>query len=221
MKLQRNRKKTYITIAIIVSVLLIIAAALAIAYVSLMQTINPDAFKPDKEITGISISTAPKTEYYIGEDFDPTGMKIQVLTNNLSETYFVECPNDEVVITGFDSSVANEKVPVTVTYKGFSVTFNVVVKDYPSAAPVLESIRLSDNFKTTYTLEKWNKNGPSLFGVKLILTYSDGSEQEVQMQSAYCYGIEDIAAPGTTEFTIKYSDGGIQVETTVTVTITN
>ena len=72
-----------------------------------------------------------------------------------------------------------------------------------------------------YTLEKWNKNGPSFFGVNLICTYSDGSEKEIQMQSIYCYGIEDVKSSGTTEFTIKYSEGGIIVETTVTITITN
>lgn len=219
LKSRQNNNKKYIIIAV-VAVVAIILAVVGI-YLGLMTTVDPDFLEDDAKIQKIVISHAPKTEYYVGENFDPTDLKIQVVTNSQDKTYFVQYPNADIKISGFDSSVAKDEVPVTVTYKGFSVTFNVKVQEYPAAAPVLESIRLSDNFKTTYTLEKWNKNGPSFFGVKLILAYSDGTEQEVQMQSAYCYGIEDVAAPGTTEFTIKYSDGGIIVETTVEITVTN
>lgn len=215
----RNKKKTYLTIALVALVAIIIIAAI-VAIVLVMSRENPTA--PKTEIQRINISMAPKTEYFIGEKFDPTGLEIQVITNDMDSMYFVKYPNSDMTISGFDSSVANEAVPVTVTYKGVSATFNVKIIEYPDKTVKLKSIRLSDNFYTPpYTLEEWNKYGPIFDGVKLILTYSDGTEKEVPMKSSYCTGVVwPLEFAGTTEFTVFYSEGGVKVATTVTVTIT-
>lgn len=220
MKLVSNKKKKIIIAAVAgVIVSLAIIIGLIVGLSSLNVDTNGDE-DPMKE-RGIIVSKHPnKTTYYIGEEFEPTGTKIQVLTNSQATTYFVD--ETELTFSGFDSSVTNEKLVITVTYKEFTATFTVSVKERPSETPVLTAIRLSDNFTTTYTVERWNKFGPKFRDVKLICTYSDGTEKEIDMVTDYAYGVNtSLNSAGTTQFTVKYNEGGIEVSTTVTVTITN
>lgn len=219
MRLQsQNRKRTTIIIIVVVAVILI--AALVIGAVLLLNKPEQPAeeMKPDT-ILGIELSSKPRdTVYLVGAPFNPEGTKIQVLTHDQSKTYFVDYT--QLSFSGFDSSSVGEKV-ITVTYKGFTTTFTVTVKEVEQAAPVLTSIRMGDSFQTTYNKDYWNTFGPKLNTATLILTYSDGSEKEVYMESGFCSGIDkNITSAGTTTFTVTCVDAGIVVSTTVTVTIT-
>lgn len=222
MKLQNKKKKIIPIIIIAIVTVLIIAAIVAVVIIK-----NPNGLGKGNEVTGIVISSIPDNEYFVGERIDLTGLKIQVLTGDPTKTYFVQYPNADLKISGFDSSVANESLPVTVTYKGFSTTFNVKIIDYPPEAPTVVSIRLSDNFYDfTYTVDFWNTYGLIWDGVKLILTYSDGTEKEVPMKSKYCSDVvQRVESAGTTQFYITYPDelmaDGRAPRCTVTVTITN
>lgn len=217
MKLVSSKKKKITTLLIIVGVLVLVGIGLLIF--SLLGNKTPET---PTTIRSISMYSHPKTEYYVGEEFDSTGTIIQVITNKLGEDYFVG--EKELTFSGFDSSVVKDNVVITVTYKEYTTTFSVKIKEIPtdSKDPVLTSIRLSDNFVDTYSLNWWNNIGPAFDNVKLVLVYSDGSEKEVPMQSSYCYNLTfGLTSAGTTDFIIKYNDGGVIVETTVTVTITN
>ena len=159
-----------------------------------------------------------QTVYFIGEQFKPEGTRIYVKTYDYDESYFVD--HNQVQFSGFDSLTVGEKV-INVTYKGFTTTFTITVKELQTADPVLTSIRMGDNFKSTYTLDDWNNHGPKVNTATLILVYSDGSEKEVGMKRSYCSGINDVDDTGTTQFTVTYEEAGIVVSITVTVTITD
>lgn len=219
MKLNSKRKRnTYIIIAAIA------LAVLAIVGVIVGLVVNKVQEEKGKEIQEITISVLPKKEYFVGDTFDSTGIVIQVLTKNLDESYYVESTDPEVIFSGFDSSVANDSLTMTVSYKGFTKNFTLKIKDYPPKTPTIESIKLSDDFyEIPYTLSLWNRFGPLLDTSKLIVTYSDGTVKEVPMQYEWCEGVNmNLTSPGETQFTIRYTDeNGFSAETTVIVTITN
>lgn len=213
MKLQSKRKNTLVIVGIVAAALLVIALIAFLVVPAVVDALTKDEFS-------IVVSIAPKRDYYVGEKFDGTGLKIQVVTGDNESSYFVDYPNADLKITGFDSSVANESLPITITYKGVSTTMNVTIKDYPPAAPVLESVRLSDNFNGLQSFDYWNRFGPYRENVNLILTYSDGSTKEIPLKGEHCFNVVRPLAGGTntTQFTIKYSEGGVVVEATITVT---
>lgn len=215
MKLRNQRKNNITIVAIVVAVVLVLVIAGFLIVPAIIKNIN----KPDPYI---KVSVSPKNEYFVGEKFDPTGLKIQYVTGDNDTSYYVSYPNSDLKITGFDSSVANKSLPLTITYKGLTTTLNVTIKEYPAANPTLVSIRLSDNFyETPHTLTYWTYLGPRLEGVKLIATYDDGSTKEIPFTAEHYRNVDQsITSAGTTQFTIRYSEGGVTVEETITVTIT-
>lgn len=212
MKLQ-NKKRTNLIIVIIV---VILVAALVVAGIFIGKSVTESQDdKKNQEIQKIAISIVPRLDYYVGDAFDPTGLKIQVIAGTNDYSYFVEYPNSELLISGFDSSVANDTLPITVTYKGFTATFNVRIKEHEPQAPQLIAIEAKD-LKTTYSLERWNKNGPDYNNSYLLCTYSDGSTENVWIQNTWATQREIMDAPGTTFVTIEYMGKSIQVEFTIT-----
>lgn len=217
MKLQSNKKRNTI---IIISVILAVVVLAAVVGLILIFGDQPEKKNP-QDIVGISLVSKPsKITYYVGEEFDPAGTKIQVGTHDMAYSSFVEYGS--LTFSGFDSSAPVEEQVITVSYKGFTTTFTVEIKEIPSADPILTSIRLSDNFVSTYTLDWWKVYGPVFDGVDLICTYSDGSEKSVPMSASYCLTINlDVNGATTVEIPVEYSDAGIIATTIITVTITN
>lgn len=217
MKLQR-KKNTVLIVAIIAAVViaLIVGAVLVISKI----TDDREKEKDMNTIKHISISTSPRTEYYVGDEFDPTGISIFAYTGYAETGYFVEYPDSDLSITGFDSSAVNDAVVITISYKGFTTTFTVKVSERPSATPVIESIELV-GFNTTYSMATWNESGPSSKDVKIKCIYSNGTEKKVSLKDSMIYGYKKVSAPGTVDLTIKYNDNGKIITKVVTVTITN
>lgn len=229
MKIARssNNKKNIIIIAATVVVILIAIGVVIFAINGAKGNNQDGIFAPGatttttrpKTVLGINISIYPKMEYSVGEVFDPTGIKVQVITNYSDGYYFVDA--SELKFSGFDSSEPNDALPVTVTYKGYTAQLNVKIKERvePKPDPVVVGIKLSEDFKTEYTLQEWNDNeGPYLRSPKIVLIYDDGSEKPVTVNVAlYCSGIQEhLDAPGETSFKLSYQG----FETIITVTIT-
>lgn len=218
MKLQR-RNNTKIILIVIVAVLAL--AAIGFGIFAVVSSINAKKeAEAGKEIQQIIMSSYPdKNIYYVGESFDPKGAKIQVITKASSETSFVDY--NQLTFSGFDSSVPSDKVTITVSYKGFTTTFDVVVRERESLSPTLTSIEVY-NFETTYSLTEWNTYGPNSTGAKIKCIYSDGSVvEDIVLKDKYIFDVTKLSAAGTTQITIKYSDGVTTVELPVTITITN
>ena len=128
MKLTNRKTRNTKIILLVGAILLAIALVVTVVGVVVKTTKDKES-EQQKTIKGIAISSLPKQiEYYVGEDFDPTGTRIQVIMGSQAETYFVGA--SELEFSGFDSSKAVEKQVITVTYKGFTTAFSVRIKAY-------------------------------------------------------------------------------------------
>lgn len=220
MKLKRKNNKKIVVIVLAVVVLLAVIGVIAWAA---NQTIEDNKLR---EVQEIIISNRPKSEYYVGESFDPTGLRLYAVAGTNEYSYFVDYPNSDIKISGFDSSVANDSLPVTISYMGLETTLFVKIKDAKNEVPpYLVSIEICD-FVTTYDMEYWNEVGPnpSASGAYIKLVYSDGSTygdpDKTPLSRRNIYDYEKVTAPGTTQIRIKYSENGISKEETITITIT-
>lgn len=78
----------------------------------------------DPVITELKVVSPAKVSYQIGDEFDPTGMKVTAIYSDGSE----QDVTAEAQTDGFDSSSAGEKT-ITVSYGGASATFKVTVAE--------------------------------------------------------------------------------------------
>ena len=240
MKFESGKNKK-LKIAILIALAVVLVAAIVIAIVA---TINinsgTNGEDDDARIQSIGIATYPtKTNYYIGEDFDPTGLKIQVNTNSQANTYFVDW--SKLTFSGFDSSSAVEEQVITVTYQGFTTSFKVCIREYEngsgdagnsgnagtSGTPGTGNIQYIEicDMILTYSLYEWNW-GPSAYGAYYKITYSDGtvygSLEDTPVSRADFIEWHPMNEPGTTDVVVEFFDEatGTKIEITVTVTIT-
>ena len=82
-------------------------------------------FEEEAVITGIEVTTLPKTSYTVGDALDLTGGIVTVTYSN-DTTEEIALADTEV--TGFDGAVAGTQT-LTVAYEGFTATYDVVVKE--------------------------------------------------------------------------------------------
>ena len=199
-------------------VAIVIAAIIAVIIVVGMQS-SSDVDKTaqqNAEVKEIQIASFPdRLTYYCGMPFDATGLSVYSVTYG---GLFTKLNLDECTITGFDSSVAVEEQVITVTYKGFTDTFIIQIKEEPVGDPVLESIEMGTLPKTAY------KRGEALdvTGGTFVCKYSDGTTKTVDLAIKYTSGFMPAMNKGAGEYdiTVKYEEGGIVVQTTYKITIT-
>ncbi len=78
-------------------------------------------------VTGVEISSEPtKTEYFVGDTFDATGLALLVSKSN----HTVQTVTTGFTVSAPDMTTAGEK-EVTVTYEGFTATFTINVVEKP------------------------------------------------------------------------------------------
>lgn len=213
------KSKKTIKLPIIIAIVISIVLLLAIVGAVLIFSDQEEKHNP-QDIESISLKSTPsKTIYYVGEEFDPTGISVRIGTYDFSYSYLVD--HTSLTFVGFDSSVANDAQVITVTYRGFTTTFTVQILEKPSAPPMLSDIEIV-GFKTDYTMSEWNAKGPQVTGAIVKLIYDDGTiDESVLLQKAWVYGAVKVQEPCTLDLTIKYNNNGKVFEKVVTITITN
>ena len=108
--------------------------------------------KPDPTLSSIDVTTMPnKTTYEVGEDFDETGM---VVTAYYSNNTHKDLERNDYSIRGFNSSVVNPELQLTVTHKDKFTTFTVSVvatsiKYSISYTPIVGMVPTSDALDET------------------------------------------------------------------------
>ena len=197
---------------------LVIAAIIAtIVIIAIQNRSEVDPSEQQKNtVKEIQIARNPdKQAYFCNTPLDTTGLAVYSITHGGD---YVRLNLDECTITGFDSSVAVEEQVITVTYKGFTDTFTVTIKEEPVGDPTLESIEMGTLPKTAY------KRGEALdvTGGTFICKYSDGTTKTVDLAIKYTSGFMPAMNKGAGEYdiTVKYDEGGIVVQTTYKITIT-
>lgn len=118
------------------------------------------------ELTGIEIKTKPnKTTYYVGDNFDPTGMVVNAIYDG---SYKVETKN----YTVSPSVMEKDTTKVTVSFEGKTATINVEVKERqdegyyeginPDSSTLLKDLNALNSRKRTSTVGyKAMLNNPS------------------------------------------------------------
>ncbi len=90
-----------------------------------------------KTVSGISIKTAAsKTEYYVGDVLDTTGL---TLTATYSDSTTADI-TEGFEVTGFDSTVAAASQVITVKYKGSLASYNIKVSEKPFPSTVFNNL---------------------------------------------------------------------------------
>ena len=168
-------------------------------------------------ILGLNIVTKPKTSYNVGEEFDRTGMVIQVETQDYTSDYFLDGNDPAIQISDFNSSVPAANQIVTISYKGVSTKLTVTIKDN-TPAPELTAVTIK-GLKTTYTVEKWNTNKLNISGAYWEYEYGNDSENVVTapVLSSHVPSLSRVEGPCEFELVLTDSNG---VKVTVTITIT-
>ena len=102
----------------------------------------------DITVTGVEVdSTTHKTEYYIGDELDVTGLTVKVTYSEGDPKAGVAVTSD--MVTGFDSSAAATDQELTITYKaGITTKYKVNVKK-----DAVKSIELTNAPKVAVTGE--------------------------------------------------------------------
>lgn len=117
-------------------------------------------------VTGIEVKGPTKTEYVIGDEADWEGLVVEAVYND--DTKGQPLTASEYEVTGFDSSVANESVEITVTAtveeQEYTATFNVKINkksltkdDFTFNIP--NDVVYGAEFEVTITSVDENKTG--------------------------------------------------------------
>ena len=101
-------------------------------------------------VQGITVKTTPtKTEYKVGEILDVTGGTITI-TKKSGATETKNITPD--MISGFDSSKEEIGQVLTVTYEGFTTSYNVDIKDYATSTTIVVPTKTKYNYGDTLDL---------------------------------------------------------------------
>lgn len=198
-------KKVKIILIALSAAAVLIAAALTVFFV-LRNT-------EGQKIAGIQVAAYPaKTVYYVGDEADFEGLSVQVLRKN-GKFYMVDGQACE--ISGFDSAEPVERQEIFVEYEGFSCSFFVKIAPLPTPVKTLSAVELEVLPKTEY------KVGESLDtqGGVLKLIYADGSVFRIDLLNRFVSGFTSEEPNDALVLTVKYSENGVLVQTTYTVTV--
>ncbi|MCR5637211.1 MAG: bacterial Ig-like domain-containing protein [Clostridiales bacterium] len=155
----------------------------------------------DNPLIKLLITEQPeKTEYYIGEKLDATGLKLEAEYENGTK----EALTEGFELSEFDSSTAGEKT-IAVTYKGKTVEFTVTVKSNKLTALTI----VEQPEKTVYYIGE----ELDLTGLKLKAEYEDGTEKTIT-EGFETSGF-DTKTEGEQTITVTYQ--GMTAEFKVTV----
>ena len=150
-------------------------------------------------ITSVSLTPPAKTEYVENDKLDTAGMKFNVTYDNGYE----RTVTSGLKITGFNSENVGKQT-VTVSYRGKSATFEVNV----SEKKVVDA-----EFEFPNDIKIIQGEDLDLSSGKVILTYSDGSQQTIK--KGYAVTGFDKTKVGKQNITITYRDFSTDLEVAV------
>lgn len=151
------------------------------------------------------VSKPNKTDYFVGDRVDLSGIKMDVTYNNGKQ---------ETITTGFSCSkdvfdTSGDQL-IEIEYKGVSVFTNVSVHSIiPSKLLLIESPN-----KTVYYVDDTLQTG----GLVLAVKYNNGMQKNIKDNSSVNYKY-DFSSTGNKNVEITYSENGILLKTDYTVSV--
>ncbi|MEE1245894.1 MAG: bacterial Ig-like domain-containing protein [Acutalibacteraceae bacterium] len=153
------------------------------------------------ELVSVAVNTMPnKTGYYVGDDFDQTGLTLTATYNNGSS----EIISSGITCTGFSSTSAGSKT-ITATYGGKSTTFYV---DIVALKLVSIAVKTNPTKVSYYAGESLDTTGLTLTG-----TYNNGTTDTIT--TGYTCSDFSSETAGTKTVTVNYQG----LTTTFNVTV--
>lgn len=155
--------------------------------------------------TGVAVTKQPsKTTYFIGEEFDPTGM---VVTATFADDTTADVTED---CTFSPETMAAGTQSVTITYVRAGVT---------KTATVAVAVRTLDHIAVTTPPSKTAyKYGETFQPAGMVVTayYTDETSRAV---TGYTYSPTGALAMNNTTITISYTEGSVTKQTTQAITV--
>lgn len=161
------------------------------------------AFTTSKILQSISIETPPKTQYVVGQDFDPTGMVVKA---NYANGDKIDITDEITIIDGEDLKI--DQTEVIIAYQGKSVTQaievveNTVESIVVKASPTNEEYWAGENFNVT--------------GMTIEATYKDGTKQIVPVTNEMVKDGQALKNNQTT-VTVEYEGKAVTQEITIKI----
>lgn len=167
----------------------------------------PDISIPIATLSKIEVTTQPtKTEYKVGDSFDPEGMEITATYSNGASAKVTGYTVDTETV-----SAVQTKVTVTYTQAGVTKTADVTITVRERA---LSSIAITTvPTKTTYTQGEYFD--PT--GMKVTAAYDDSTTADIT--NAVTYTNNNFTEAGSKTVTISYTEKGVTKTVTQAVTV--
>ena len=155
--------------------------------------------------TGVAVTKQPsKTTYFIGEEFDPTGM---VVTATFADDTTADVTED---CTFSPETMAEGTKSVAVTYRRAGIT---------KTAAVTVTVRVLDHIAiTTAPTKTAYKYGETFAPAGMVVTayYTDEASRAV---TGYTYSPTGALKLSDTTITVSYTEGGVTKTTTQAITV--
>ncbi len=162
-------------------------------------------------ITGVEWNTKPtKTEYLYGEPLDLTGGLIDITSKIVFENTTTE-KIDKSMVTGFNSKVLGTQT-ITITYVGYTLTYDVIVKDYILNIAIKDKGLIATEFDIGETF--------SLGNGKIVLNYASGASTILAEDVLNISHTDTLLNTlGTQTVTIDYTTEGKTYSLTYQITV--
>lgn len=105
----------------------------------------------------LTITGDYKKTYYVGEEFDATGLIVNAVYTQGGAQVRVENVTDDAEFSGFDSSTAGPNT-VTVSYNGFIETFDLSVLEVPVEKNTIKIVSSAEGFENGAAVETITKD---------------------------------------------------------------
>lgn len=147
----------------------------------------------DVFLRDVKISKQPdKLSYYIGEELDITGLEVtKVFSDGKTEVIRLS----KTDFSGFDSSVANEKLRVHAIVEGKRIEFTVKIIEANLVSVKINALPT----KIKYTLDE----KLDLSGIQVIGEYSNGNEKRIEITAENVSGFNSKVPVVNQELRIK------------------
>ena len=143
------------------------------------------------EFVGVEIYTLPdKTEYFVGEEFDQTGLSLYAVFNNGRK----DAVDAGISCTGFSSETKGVKT-ITATYEGESTTFEIEVFEIEMTSIEIKTMPNKLSYYTGDTLEV---DGLTLTGI-----YNNGNTETIT--EGFTCGGYNLDKSGKQTVTVDYN----------------
>ena len=161
------------------------------------------AFTTLKILENISIEGAPKTQYVVGQDFDPTGMGVKA---NYANGDKIDITDKVTIIGGEDLKI--DQTEVTIIYEGKSVTQAIEVVENTVESIVVKTAPTNDEY--------WAGENFDVTGMTIEATYRDGTKQIVPVTNEMVKDGQTLKN-NQTFITVEYEDKTVTQKITVKV----